>query len=339
MRRIASIFLLLLSAAITASVVAAGDDKPKAMPLEPIKDFEIVAKGEVIVHEFEIKNEGNAPLELTDVRPACGCTVASFDKVIEPGAVGKVRARVKTENFNGPIAKSIAVFTNDPETPKIQLVVKAKVKPFVAVAPGFARYSYVQGERVLVSHQTLWAEDSFDIEILEVKVPYDHLEVSYREATEEERTDKSSGRQWRLEFNLDPYSPIGALREYVEIKLNHPKQKIVKIPVSGFVRPRQHVTPDKVDFGQLEKATLPLQRTLHFTNFITKTIELTKVETGFEGISAEIKSGATDTGYRFQLVLTVSPDVPQGPFSSTVKIHTTDEKNPIVELPIKGTIL
>ncbi len=114
----------------------------------------------------------------------------------------------------------------------------------------------------------------------------------------------------------------------------------VKIPISGFVRPRQHITPNEIDFGQLEASALPLRRTLHFTNFITNTIELTQVETDIEGLSGLVKNASSDdAGYRFKLLLTLGPDMPRGEFSSTVKIHTTDEQNPIVELPIKGTIL
>ncbi len=332
------IFLVALAAAMVA--VAEGEGGPRAVPTAPIKDFDIVPKGEVIVHEFEIKNEGAGVLELTDVRPACGCTVARFDKKIASGESGKVRASVKTDNFTGPIAKSIAVFTNDPANPKLQLVVKANIKPYVAVVPGYARYNYVQGEPVGTISQTLWAEDGSDVKILSVKTPYDHLKVNYREATEDERHPKGEGKQWRVEVTLDPQSPVGALRDYVQINLDHAKQKRVKIPISGFVRPRQHITPNEIDFGQLEASALPLRRTLHFTNFITNTIELTQVETDIEGLSGLVKNASSDdAGYRFKLLLTLGPDMPRGEFSSTVKIHTTDEQNPIVELPIKGTIL
>ncbi len=333
------IFVVALAAAM--AVAAEGDSRPRAVPAEPIKDFEIVPKGEVIVHEFVIKNEGSAVLELSDVRPACGCTVAEYDRKIAPGESGKVRAKVKTENFGGPIAKSIAVFTNDPDNPKLQLVVKANVKPYVAVIPGYARYNYVQGEPVGTISQTLWAEDGTDVEIVSVKPPFDHLKVSYREATEDERHEKGEGKQWHIEISLDSQSPVGALRDYVEVRLNHAKQKKVKIPISGFVRPRQHVTPQEIDFGQLQGSALPLRRTLHFTNFITNSIELTRIETDIPGLSGEVENAAKadDAGYRFKLRLTLGPEMPKGEFSSTVKIHTTDEQNPIVELPISGSIL
>ena len=344
MRRLTPTCMIFVAAlALTGAVVATEGDgnQPLAAPVEPIKDFDVITKGEVIVHEFEIKNEGTAPLEITDVRPACGCTIARYDKTIAPGQIGRVKARVETDNFAGPISKSIAVFTNDNANPKIQLVVKAKIKPYIAMVPGFARYNYVQGEPSSPIYQNLWADDGTDVNVISAKAPYSHLKVSYREATEEEFDPKGEGKgkQWRFEFHLDPASPVGALRDYVEIKVDHPKQKVLKIPVSGFVRPRQHITPADVDFGNLESTGLPLRRTLHFTNFITDTIELTKIETDIDGLSAEIKSGDRDPGYRFKLVLTVGPEMPKGKFASTVKIHTTDEQNPIIELPVRGSIL
>ncbi len=342
MRRLNSLPLLLIVAlAAATAMTAAGEDRPQAVPAEPIKDFETVAKGEVINHDFEIRNEGSAVLEVKDVKPACGCTVAEYDRKIGPGKTGRIKVQVKTDNFSGPIAKSIAVFTNDPDNPKVQLVVKADVKPYVAILPGYARYNYVQGEPVGAIEQTLWAVDGEDLEILSVKPPYDHLKVSYREATEDERHEQGQGKQWHVSVLLDPQSPVGALRDYVEIRLNHAKQKVVKIPVSGFVRPRQHITPPEVDFGQLQGTALPLRRTFHFTNFITNTIELTEIETGIAGLTGQVQNATKedDAGYRFKLLLTLGPDMPKGEFESTVKIHTTDELNPIVELPIKGTIL
>ena len=341
MRRLIPILILAVMLTVGATVVSADGDesRPRAVPTEPIKDFEVVAKGEVIVHDFEIRNEGTAVLEITDVRPACGCTVVRYDKKIAPGETGKISARVKTDHFGGPISKSIAVFTNDPENPKLQLVVKANVKPYIAVLPGFARYNYVQGEGSDAIAQTMWAADGSDVNIVSVKAPYEHLTVTYREATEEERHPKGTGKQWHLEFKLDSQSPVGALRDYVEIRIDHPEQKVAKIPISGFVRPRQHITPPKVDFGTLEGASLPLQRTLHFTNFIPDSIELTQIETEVEGLSARVVDSDRDVGFRFKLVLTLSPEMAKGDFDSTIKIHTTDRQNPIIELPVKGSIL
>ena len=61
--------------------------------VEKVKDFGVVAKGEKLQAVFEVRNTGQAPLEITQVRPTCGCTVADFDKTIAPGGTGKIGPR------------------------------------------------------------------------------------------------------------------------------------------------------------------------------------------------------------------------------------------------------
>jgi len=339
MSRSVRLFQLMAAALLLAVAMPAFAAAPKAVPIEPVKDFDIVVKGDVIVHEFLIKNDGDAPLKITDVRPSCGCTVAQFDRQIAPGKTGKVRVRVKTQDFNGPISKAVSVLTNDSENPKLQLVVKAKVQPFIAVIPGYARYNYVQGEPEGTISQTLWADDGADIKVLDIKSPQNYVKVSFHEAKEDERHEKGAERQWRVEVTLAKDAPVGALRGYVEVMLDHPKQKSVRIPVSGFVRPRQHITPEKLDLGSLQSASLPLKQSFHFTSFITEEIEITKVETGYEGLKAEVEPSEKRSGHRFKVFLTVGPEMPKGAFDGTIKFHTTDKLNPVVELPVKGTIL
>lgn len=339
MRRFSMTCLALAAVLVPLASTVAEEGGPRAVPVEPIKDFQVVPKGEMIHHVFEIRNEGSGPLELTDVKPACGCTVAEFDKAIEPGKTGKVTVTVETVNFAGPIAKPISVFTNDPLNPKLNLVVKADIKPYLGVQPGYARFIYVQGEKLKPITQVIWASDGSDIEVLDVKSPHDYITVEKRPAKEEERNEDFQGKQWAVDVHLDPQAPIGALRDYVEVFVNHPKQKTVRIPLSGFVRPRQHVTPEEVNFGVVDGSSLPLQRVVSFTNFITDPIEVTKAESGVQGLSVEVNQVGKKDGHRFQLLLTVEPGIAKGDFQSVMKLHITDPKNPVVEVPINGTVM
>src|SRR5260221_2073829 len=78
--------------------------------IDPLtKDAGTIAKGEKIEAVFVVKNEGTQDLVISEARPSCGCTVASFDKTIKPGQTGKISAAVDTKNFNGPITKSVTV--------------------------------------------------------------------------------------------------------------------------------------------------------------------------------------------------------------------------------------
>lgn len=311
---------------------------PRAVAPAPVKNFDVVAKGEVLKHEFTIKNEGDSTLELTDVRPACGCTVARFDKQIAPGATGTVRADVDTLAFEGPIAKSITVYTNDAETPRLELVVKAEVRPYVSVEPGYARFSYVQGEQTGTITQTIWAPDGSDLEIVGVENPYSHIKAATRPASEEEQLGEKRGKQWRLDITILADAPIGALRDYIVVSVDHPQQKKVQVPVSGFVRPRQHATPTVVDFGDVNGADLPYERAIAFTSFITKGIELTKVDSSIAGLEAEV-TPMDDDGHRFQVLLRLTPAAARGDFAGTLTIHHTDDQTKTFSVPVKGRIL
>lgn len=340
-RILASGFLSLLLLAITGLVIAQETVKqPKAVPVEPEKDFDVVPKGELLVNEFIIRNEGDVTLEITDVHPACGCTVAEFDEQVAPGKEGKINVKLDTSSFTGPLSKSVAVYTNDPDNPQIQLVMKADVKPYIGVLPGYARFSYVQGEPMGTIRQTVWSEDGQPIKVLSVKAPYDHLKVSHRAPKEDELHEKAEGKpQWLVDITLDAYAPIGALTGHVEVVIDHPKQKTALIPISGFVRPRQHVTPEQVDFGPLEGGALPLKRVLAFTNFITAGIEVTKVETGHFALDASVVETGRKDGHRFKVILEVLPDMPKGDFATELKLHITDDQNPTISVPINGKIL
>ena len=311
--------------------------KPKAVAVEPVTDVGTVAKGDSVTHDFVIKNEGTAPLEITQVRPACGCTVASFDKTIAPGKTGVVHTVVDTVTFNGPIAKGVTVYTNDPATPQIELTVKAKVEPYIYVRPGYARYIVVQGEPQDGSiAQILWSSDGTPFDVLSVDSPFPALKVNFREATEKERIPEMKGKQWRVETLLSNDAPVGPLANYVTIHTNHPKQKLVQVPISGFIRPVIAVTPPVADFGQIALKE-PLKKALFVRNFATESINVTKIDNSVKGMDAQLEP--VTAGREYQVRLTLKPEMGKGPFNGKITVHTDSPKTPTIEVEIKGVVL
>ena len=109
------------AAAQEKAATASAAKAPRLTLTEPLKDFGTVPKGTKIDWSFEVKNTGTSTLEITNVKPACGCTVAEFDKTIEPGKTGKGVAHVDTTTFTGPNSKGITIQTNDPPAPSAQV--------------------------------------------------------------------------------------------------------------------------------------------------------------------------------------------------------------------------
>ena len=121
--------------AFSAVAVAA----PKIQFAAPIFDFGHVKSGEVISHTFICTNVGDQLLELTDVRPSCGCTTAgSYDRTIEPGKTASIPIRFDSGNYNGTVGKTVIVQCNDPLQTNIVLQIKGTVWKPVDIVPAIA---------------------------------------------------------------------------------------------------------------------------------------------------------------------------------------------------------
>jgi hypothetical protein len=324
-------------ASATASAADSGTPHGKAVVVEAIKDVGEVAKGDKVAQDFQIRNDGPVPLTITDVKAACGCTVASFDKLIAPGKMGQVHVVVDTVTFTGPIAKGVTVYTSDPGNPQIELTIRAKIEPYIAVKPGYARYVTVRGEgKEGTIVQTLYAPDGGSMDIVKVESPFPYLTATFREAQEGERLPDVKVKQWRVEMTLSNDAPPGPIAGYVTVHTLHAKQKLVEIPVSGFVRPVMAITPPKGDFGKIEVKE-PVHQAFDVRNFATEPIKVLSVDPLGPGMEAKLQS--LEEGREYAVRLTLSPTMPKGPFHSKLVLHTDSAKVPVLELDLTGTVI
>lgn len=78
---------------------------------------------------FEFKNEGMAPLVLSNVRASCGCTTPKWPREpIEPGQVGQITVTYNPNGRPGRFQKTITVTSNAAEA-TIRLYIKGEVIP------------------------------------------------------------------------------------------------------------------------------------------------------------------------------------------------------------------
>jgi Protein of unknown function (DUF1573) len=333
--RISATLAFLAAATIGIATAQTTAPAPKVVVAAPVFDFGRAKTGDQLSHSFSLKNEGTAPLLLREVRSDCACAATSFDETILPGATGAVRVVLDTTNMEGPLARTITVLTNDAATPSLALTVKAEALPILLMRPGYARYLYVQKEVPGRIVQSLWAGDNQDFNVLSVKSPYPHLVASFREATVEERRAEVKGKQWQVETVLSPDAPVGPLADWVEITTDHPKQKIAKFAVSGFVRPVIAVTPPTADLGPRTLEN-PSVGSLKVHAFSTGGIPVTSVDTDIKGL--ELKLETVEAGRIYKVVLTLTKAMPKGDFRGTVRIHTDSPKAPLLEVPVQGKL-
>mgnify|MGYP001817763552 FL=1 len=328
------LFVVLLWA--TPVLMHKAEAQPGAVFPETVIDVGAVNKGERASYEFTLQNDGDQVLQITQVKPSCGCTVAEYDKTIQPGGTGRITAVVDTTNFKGPIAKAVKVFTNDPVNPQINLVIKANIKTHVEIEPGYARFVAVHGEPNAKSVQNVWSKEKPDLKILGAKSPYPHVKVSYAEATADEREGDGSGNQWRILVELDADAPVGPMADYIDVTTDHPERQTIRIPVSGFVRPVLSVTPRVADFGRREVAE-PQTASIEIRNMSKSAVDLDEVSTDVEGLQAEIEP--LEEGRLYKILLTLEPGMKKGRFRGQITINTTSSKQPVLEVNVKGVVI
>ncbi len=76
-------------------------------------DFGTIEEGIQASHTFAVKNSGNQPLIISNVRPSCGCTTPDWTKSpIQPGGNGTIMATYNSQGRPGAFTKLITVETN-----------------------------------------------------------------------------------------------------------------------------------------------------------------------------------------------------------------------------------
>jgi hypothetical protein len=316
---------------------------PRLTLTEPIKDFGTVPKGQKLDWSFEVKNTGTTDLEILAAKPTCGCTVADFDKVIKPGATGKVSAHVDTTNFAGPIAKTVTLETNDASAPTAQITITAIVKPYVDAYPaGYVRFNMLQGDSEKQT-VTIYSEDEEPFEITKVESPQEWIKADARKAAGEDivpKIGKAGQTQYKVDITVGgPETKVGPLAEKVHILTNSKHQPDFWVSVSGVVRPTFRVEPTGVNFGEVAPTDTAATRTIVLRSNDLKTPEnfvVTKAESGVAGVTALVKP--TDKKGEYEVTLQVAKDAKPGVLDGNVLIQTNDKVKPTVTIPVKGSV-
>jgi len=348
--------LVLTAGPLAAQAATKTDDKPAGAPMavtnpnapklfiaEEKKDVGTVPKGEPIKHTFILQNRGKSDLHITDVKPSCGCTVPEFDKVIKPGAEGKILLTVDTKNFSqGPISKTAVILTDDPSMPQQTVYVTAIIKPYVETIPyGFFRIQGLTGDTL--SSDLILVSDEEDFKPTKAETTQSFLKTSIAPVSEKERVPNKGKHQYKVTLTCDPTAPEGLVGGSVKVITGVKKQPELELQISGVIKSTVSVTPVSVNFGNFDpKETKGAEnkRKVMVVNNNLKNDKFTvvKVESSVPGVVAQVEPIENDKA-RFNVVLSVDSKIKKGVFEGEVKIKTTDGARGEIKVPIKGVVL
>lgn len=221
---------------------------PAAEIEEAVFDWNSVLQGEVVEHDFKIKNTGGSPLRIERVKPSCGCTTVGDEdgkQVIAPGAVGKITLRVDTKKFSGTIRKTAAVSTNASKITQT-LTMQGKIETAVEISPKLPRITVVRGVPVKPLSISLKKSSEHPFKLNKVS--------SKSEIVSLEMTEVVAGSSYELK--VTPKLPEDTRKyHYAEIDANVTvKDKSFDLPVrvSISIKDRIEASPPSVYFSRRE---------------------------------------------------------------------------------------
>ncbi len=308
--------------------------QPKLTADERVHETGEIARDQVVDHVFKIRNTGQAALAILTVVLPPNLEIVSRPSSLAPGEAGEVHVRVPLL-YDKPVAllKQIELRTNDPETPSFMLELRILSTEYVSAKPGYSRWISVQQEKPGTITQLLSARDGKDFEVLRTTA----LPAGITSTISSAKKAPGSPREWKLDLTLAGDAPVGPITGTLLVDVNHPKQSVVPIPLSGFMRPVMAVTPNALNVGELLLTKMESQA---FTvkSFSTEPIRVTSVEHDLKGFPPASLEARTP-GREYRIKLDFDPaTMPKGALRGTLKIHTDSAKMPLLAVPIEGTI-
>lgn len=191
-----------------------------------------VLQGEVIEGEIKFVNIGDKVVELEQIKPSCGCTTIPPGKMeFASGDTAIIPFKIKTQNFNGVIRKSIKLTFKNMEPRSQLIVVQANVITEVKVTPRFVNFQTVPFIPDSTFTKFIEIENSSDHPVTLTRI---YSKGEYLTPVPETATIEP-GKSYLIRLELRPEKP-GRLNTTVKIETDHPAQKQFTIPVFIFVQ-------------------------------------------------------------------------------------------------------
>lgn len=194
----------------------------------PVHNFGTITQGNKLDHTFVIRNSGDSPLKIANIRPACGCTAANATvPLVSPGKSSEVKVTFNSANFFGNVSKTIAVETNDPKTPVFTLTLTGNVVEEVAVNPKQLNLGQIKTGNTKSVSLTMENRGTKTIRLISVKSPMPQVVI---------KTGKNilkAGESTTITVNITPRTEDKMLSGYLSIITDNPAKPEIMVPVYG----------------------------------------------------------------------------------------------------------
>jgi hypothetical protein len=289
---------------------------------EPAFNFGTADSSQTIEHTYTLKNVGDTTLEISNVRPSCGCTVANIsERSVPPGGETKVTARLSLQGRMGQQHKSITVESNDPQQPQFTLTMNGLVANTIELRPDRVIFNQMGPRDVVTQSVELVAAAGTSFKIVSVTPQTPNFAATVETLQE--------GTHYRLNVTPQGELPVGALYGSVRVVTDNPARQLIDVPVSTMVVGELIVAPNEIVLAR--QPDQPVTRFIVIRPGSIPKFEVEKIDPPNKDIKVQIYPFA-ENGYRIQLDNIIATDALNGQF---VQITTTAPGMHELKVPFK----
>lgn len=213
---------------------------PKIQFASNVFEFGKVPVGTVVRATFVLTNTGNAPLEIKDVRPGCGCTTAgTWERRIEPGNTTTIALQLNTANFGGALVKNATVTCNDPTQSTVTLLIKGEVWKPIDIQPNIVVFNPANGSGSNATRIVRVVNNTEALITLEAP-------TSSNPAFNPTLKTIKPGKEFELEIAVTPPLAVGTVQGLITAKTSSTNLPLISVTAMAVVPAAVVTTPNRV---------------------------------------------------------------------------------------------
>jgi hypothetical protein len=289
-------------------------------------EFGDVEKGAKVSYTFKFTNTGDAELNISDVKPSCGCTTAEMAKtVFAPGESGEIPVTFDTTRFNGPMTKTVNVSSNDEANGKITLKMVGNISQEINVNPGYVTLVNISRTEKIEREVKVSTSRLEKLEVTDVTCTLDFVKVEIVREDAQNIVLKASFNA--ADVPLERASNSG----FINFKTNGKTQPEMK--VNFFVKVANPITlsPRAAYFFGTAKGD-SREQVLNVKADKDAKFQITDISSDLDYVIAE---PVGDDKFK----VTLKADAPVGKFSGVVTVKTDLKEQPVVKIPVRGNVI
>lgn len=254
-----------LFAMLTLTVVAAPAPAQgwanKLFPQGTTHDFGTVPRGAQLLHRFAVTNIYAVPLEFTQVRVSCGCTVATpSKKVLQPRESCTIDVSMDGRRFTGLKNVTVHVTVGPTYVSTAELRVRANSRTDVVFNPGGVVFGTVAAGQTPTQPVDVEYAGNLDWRVTEVLARDTPFSIELGELYRRQPRPGVHQVGYRVKVTLKANAPAGALKREIHLRTNDPASPLISVLVEANVEASLSVLPSPLRLGTVRVGQAVQQR-------------------------------------------------------------------------------